>query len=187
MRGYRIDIWDAATARWQSLCRRNARYELGDTPVTIVDALPEEESIVRLAATRSRIHLERRRLVSARSARLVDGMEPGRSSAGPRHQPGRRVPEDRRSDGRRDAPRLEVHLSLHPGERVTAAAAVRPDRLGSVRARSIAGNSLAPQTSDFCGGSAAGARAAVLRYRTCRRADHHASAAGRNAWPSARR
>jgi hypothetical protein len=49
-RGYRFDVWDSATTRWQSLCRRMARYELSGGAV-IVEPAEEEETIVRLAAT----------------------------------------------------------------------------------------------------------------------------------------
>jgi hypothetical protein len=52
VRGYRVDIWDSASGMWQSLCRRTARYELDDGAV-VVDAIPEEEATIRLAATKS--------------------------------------------------------------------------------------------------------------------------------------
>ena len=52
MRGYRIDIWDSTTGDGRSLCRRTARYELNDGRV-VVEPSPEEESTVRLAATKS--------------------------------------------------------------------------------------------------------------------------------------
>ena len=51
VRGYRIDIWDANTSAWASLCRRTAHYELNDRAVVV--EVPEEESTVRLAATSS--------------------------------------------------------------------------------------------------------------------------------------
>ncbi len=51
LRGWRIDIWDAMSGRWQSLCRRTARYELAGGAV-VVTPLPEEEATVRMAGTR---------------------------------------------------------------------------------------------------------------------------------------
>ena len=59
IRGYHIDIWDSVTRRWQSLCRRTAHYVLGDAAVA-VDVVPEEESTVRLAATRSSAQFQTR-------------------------------------------------------------------------------------------------------------------------------
>lgn len=50
VRGFRIDIWDNTTGRWQSLCRRQAKYKVKGRPPIQVD---EEEGIVRLAATES--------------------------------------------------------------------------------------------------------------------------------------
>ena len=102
VRGYRIDIWDSTTGSWQSLCRRNARYELGDTPL-VVNVVPEEESTVRLAATKSSDPTSNAdSLVSARSTRVVDGLEPCRAAAGPRDQAGRQFRQDWRSDRSRD-------------------------------------------------------------------------------------
>ena len=126
VRGYRIDIWDSVTGRWQSLCRRNARYELGDTPL-VVNVLPEEESVVRLAATQvERSRLERRRLVSARSPRVVDRVESRRAPAGPCDQTRRQLPDDGRSDRSRNAAGPEVHIAFYAGEGFAAATAVRP-------------------------------------------------------------
>lgn len=51
VRGYRFDVWDSATTAWRSLCRRTARYDLDDG--IAVDAAPEEEATIRLAATKS--------------------------------------------------------------------------------------------------------------------------------------
>ncbi len=52
VRGYRVDIWDSASGKWQSLCRRTARYELDDGAV-VIEANPEEEATIRLGATKS--------------------------------------------------------------------------------------------------------------------------------------
>jgi hypothetical protein len=51
LRGFRIDIWDSATARWRSLCERSATYHLGDSAADI--KIDREETTVRLAATKS--------------------------------------------------------------------------------------------------------------------------------------
>ena len=86
IRGYRIDIWDSVSRRWQSLCRRTARYELGDGPVG-VDVAPEEESAVRLAATRSSDKtVQHRYPLPARGAGVVERLEPCRASAGTGHR-----------------------------------------------------------------------------------------------------
>ena len=53
LRGFRIDIWDATTGTWRSLCRREAAYTLGAGEVVVEPAAGEEEGIVRLAATSS--------------------------------------------------------------------------------------------------------------------------------------
>ncbi len=53
LRGFRIDVWDATSGRWRSLCRREAAYTLGEGEVVVVPAAGEEEGIVRLAATTS--------------------------------------------------------------------------------------------------------------------------------------
>lgn len=50
VRGFRIDIWDDRSKRWQSLCERSARYDISGLPAIAVD---KEEGIVRLAATQS--------------------------------------------------------------------------------------------------------------------------------------
>ncbi len=50
VRGFRIDIWDDHSRRWHSLCRRTAKYSVQGMADL---AIPEEEGIVRLGATRS--------------------------------------------------------------------------------------------------------------------------------------
>lgn len=51
VRGYRIDIWDDVSKRWHSLCQRKASYDI-DSGAVVID-VPEEEGMVRLAATTS--------------------------------------------------------------------------------------------------------------------------------------
>jgi hypothetical protein len=48
-RGYRIDVWDAATGGWHSLHRRDGVYHIGDNTV----ATEDEEGFIQLAATQA--------------------------------------------------------------------------------------------------------------------------------------
>src|SRR5262249_24399564 len=52
VQGYRFDVWDSTTSQWMSLCRRQARYELNEGAV-VIEPAAEEESTVRLAATKT--------------------------------------------------------------------------------------------------------------------------------------
>jgi len=49
IRGWRMDVWDRKTAKWQSLCERHATYTIGGG-VKVED---DSEGIVRLAATKA--------------------------------------------------------------------------------------------------------------------------------------
>ena len=51
IRGYHVDIFDADTGKWQSLCRRDGRIDL----LNVIDTVPvnDEEGAVRLAATQA--------------------------------------------------------------------------------------------------------------------------------------
>ncbi|MBA1242426.1 hypothetical protein [Pseudomonas japonica] len=88
VRGYRIDIWDASKDRWESLCRRLARYSLNDGAL-IVEPDGEEEGTVRLAATTSPDPVSNPKVISLHEA-LVTWT--GWSLAAP--PPGRNIQPD---------------------------------------------------------------------------------------------
>lgn len=50
VRGYRIDVWDAVTAQWHSLHRRNGRYQVGQAPEFKTE---DEEGFIQIAATQA--------------------------------------------------------------------------------------------------------------------------------------
>ena len=149
IRGYRIDIWDSVSRRWQSLCRRTARYELGDALVA-VDVAPEEESAVRLAATRSSDKTSNTDILYLHEA-LVSWS--GWSLAA--RPPGRAIAADDTVDKSRDQNEAEAP----PGIKFKSSFApvkgslprLRFGRAYWIRARAvdIAGNSLVPQANDF--------------------------------------
>ena len=149
VRGYRIDIWDSTTGRWQSLCRRNAHYELGDTPL-VVNVLPEEESVVRLAATKSSDPTSNADVLYLHEA-LVSWTG---WSLGAR-PPGRSIKTDDSFQTTGDQTEAETPPGLKFASRFTPVKGSLPRlRFGRsywIRARAVdlAGNSLAPQTKDF--------------------------------------
>ena len=126
VRGYRIDIWDSVAGRWHSLCRRTARYELGALPVA-VDALPEEESTVRLAATRSSDETANTDILYLHEA-LVSwtGWSLAAPPAGTRDRYRRRQGrQDARRQRCRSAARDRIQVVVRAGQGIAAAAAVR--------------------------------------------------------------
>lgn len=149
VRGYRIDIWDSMTGRWRSLCRRNARYELSDGLV-VVEPTAEEESTVRLAATRSSDKSSNPDLLYLHEA-LVSWT--GWSLAAP--PPGRSVQPDDSVDKTHIQSEAEVPPGLKFVSRFSPVKGSLPRlRYGRsywIRARSVdlAGNSLDPQDDDF--------------------------------------
>jgi hypothetical protein len=150
VRGYRIDIWDSVAGRWHSLCRRTARYELGTLPV-VVNATTEEESTVRLAATRSSDETANADILYLHEA-LVSWT--GWSLAA--RPPGRAIGiVDDKVDKTRDdsdaetPPGIEFKSSFAPVK--GSLPRLRFGRSYWIRARAVdlAGNSLAPQALDF--------------------------------------
>lgn len=164
IRGYRIDIWDSVTLRWQSLCRRTAHYVLGDAAVA-VDVAPEEESTVRLAATRSSDDTTNKDILYLHEA-LVSWS--GWSLAA--RPPGRAIRIDDTVDKSRDDSEAEAP----PGIKFKSSFApvkgslprLRFGRAYWIRARAvdIAGNSLAPQANDFSNEQPALHARPYLRY-----------------------
>ena len=166
VRGYRIDIWDSITGKWQSLCRRTARYELEDGAV-VVEAVPEEESdgspgcdkVARIPTSNAEA------AISARSARLVDRLEPGRTAPRPRGQ----MPNDT-VDTTPAQTEAEVPPGLKFKSRFKAVKGSLPRlRFGRtywIRARAVdlAGNSLEPQTRTSDPRQPTDATRAYLRY-----------------------
>lgn len=150
VRGYRIDIWDSVAARWHSLCRRTARYEVGAAPV-VVDVAPEEESTVRLAATRSIDDATNKDILYLHEALVA---WTGWSLAA--RPPGRAIGiEDDKVDKTRDdsdaqaPPGIPFKSSFAPVK--GSLPRLRFGRSYWIRARAVdlAGNSLAPQADDF--------------------------------------
>ena len=164
VRGYRIDIWDSTTGRWQSLCRRNARYELGDTPL-VVNVVPEEESVVRLAATKSSDPVSNADVLYLHEA-LVSWTG---WSLGAR-PPGRAIKPDDSVQKTGDQTEAETPPGLKFTSRFTPVKGSLPRlRFGRsywIRARAVdlAGNSLAPQTKDFAAEAPVTHAQPYLRY-----------------------
>ena len=149
VRGYRIDIWDATTAAWASLCRRTAHYELNGGAV-VVEPMPEEESTVRLATTTSPDPTSNTNIVSLHEALVTWS---GWSLAAP--PPGRTI----RPDDSVDTAPTQSEAEVPPGINFTSRfkpvqfslPRLRFGRSYWIRARAVdlAGNSLDPQPSDF--------------------------------------
>jgi hypothetical protein len=148
VRGYRIDIWDSLTGKWRSLCRRTARYDLDDGAVVI--AVPEEESIVRLAATKSAADTGNAGVIHLHEA-MVSWT--GWSLAAP--PPGRAILPDDTVDTAPTQTEAQVPPGLKFATRFQAVKGSLPrlrfGRSYAVRARAVdlAGNSLEPQTGTF--------------------------------------
>ncbi len=148
VRGYRIDVWDATTGKWQSLCRRSARYELDGG--VVVQPEPEEESIVRLGATRSSDPASNPDLLQLHES-LVSWA--GWSLAAP--TPGRAIQPDDSVDKSQPESEAEIPPGIHfkssfrPVPR--SLPRLRFGRAYAMRARAVdlAGNSLHPQIEDF--------------------------------------
>ena len=149
VRGFRYDIWDATTAVWRSLCRRTARYDVGEADVVVEPSAGEEESTVRLAATKSADDSTNQDLVWLHEAVVA---WTGWSLAAP--PPGRSIrPDD--GVGAEAQTEAEVPPGLHFSSRFGAVPGSLPRlRFGRrywIRARAVdlAGNSLAPSENDL--------------------------------------
>jgi hypothetical protein len=154
VRGFRIDIWDGTTGEWRSLCRRIAHYDLNAGQV-IVD-VPEEEGIVRLAATKSSDESSNPDLLWLHEA-LTSWS--GWSLCAP--LPGKTIRHHRDGDKEKDHQDevAEPEAEVPPGLRLATAFTVLPGSLPRlrygraywIRARAVdlAGNSLAPGPKDF--------------------------------------
>lgn len=149
VRGYRIDIWDSMTGKWRSLCRRTARYELGDGAV-IVNADPEEEGTVRLGATRSADPSSNANVLYLHEA-LVSWTGWSLAAA----PPGRAVMPDDTVDTSGTQAEAEALPDLKFSSRFKpvkfSLPRLRFGRAYQMRARAVdlAGNSLDPQTGAF--------------------------------------
>lgn len=164
VRGYRIDIWDSVTRRWHSLCRRNARYALDDGTITI-NVAPEEETTVRLAATRSSDAASNADLLYLHEA-LVSWT--GWSLAA--RAPGRAIGVDDNIDKTRDDSDAEVPPGLKFRSSFTPVKGSLPRlRFGRsywIRARAVdlAGNSLPPTEKDYANEQPSAHAQPYLRY-----------------------
>ena len=149
IRGYRFDIWDSLSGRWRSLCRRTAHYELNDGAVT-VDAVPEEECTVRLAATKSSDETSNADVRFLHEA-LVSWT--GWSLAAP--PPGRSIKPDDSFDETSNQTEAQVPPGLKFTSRFAAVKGSLPrlryGRMYWIRARAVdlAGNSPDPSSGDI--------------------------------------
>jgi hypothetical protein len=149
LRGWRIDIWDAATGKWQSLCRRHARYLLAGGTL-VVSPPGEEEATVRMAAT-----LPADRAAMPDTLRLHETAVAwtGWSLAAP--PPGRAIDTADRITTSTTQSAAEVPPGIDFSSEFRAVPGSLPRlRYGRsywIRARAVdlAGHSLAPQTVDF--------------------------------------
>ncbi len=161
IRGYRIDIWDDKTREWHSLCLREAIYDIASGAV-IVD-VPSEEGTVRLAATTSRDQTSNPDIIWLHETLVswagwsLCAPPPGRTihhraSAPDPDDPSSEivVHEDPVGDSEAEVPpglRLQSSFKALPG----TLPRLRYGRSYRLRARAVdlAGNSLAPQLTDF--------------------------------------
>lgn len=143
VRGFRIDIWDDRSKRWQSLCERSASYDISGLPPILVD---REEGIVRMAATQSADKASNPDIIWLHEALMS---WTGWSLCAP--MPGRAVdPQDNVADAATEVP---AGIPLKSEFKVLAESLPRL-RLGRryrVRARSVdlAANSLPPVAKDL--------------------------------------
>ena len=143
VRGFRIDIWDDRSKRWQSLCERSAHYDISGLPPVEVD---REEGIVRLAATQSADKASNPDIVWLHEALMS---WTGWSLCAP--MPGRTVdPQDQVADAVTEVPDgvpLKTEFRVLPG----SLPRLRLGRRYRVRARSVdlAANSLPPGEKDL--------------------------------------
>jgi hypothetical protein len=148
VRGFRIDVWDRTTARWRSLCRRQAVYDLGAGQVVL--NIPDEETTVRLAATHSSDPSSNAKVLYLHEA-LVSWT--GWSLAAP--QPGRAVLPDDSVDTNTAQTDAVIPPGLHLKTTFTAVKGSLPRlRFGRqywMRGRvvDLAGNSLPPLEQDY--------------------------------------
>jgi hypothetical protein len=164
LRGYRFDIWDSTTGAWASLCRRTAQYAIGDRPV-LVDATPEEESTLRLAATTSADPTSNANIVSLHEAMLTWN---GWSLGAP--PPGRNILPDGTVDTSQDQSEAAVPPGLMFKSLFQPVKGSLPRlRFGRkywLRARAVdlAGNSLGFRATDFGVENAAANAIPFLRF-----------------------
>ena len=164
LRGYRFDVWDSTTSAWASLCRRTARYTIGDPPV-VVEATPEEESTLRLAATKSADPTSNANTVALHEALMTWH---GWSLAAP--PPGRNIPPDGTVDTSQDQSQAEAPPGLNFTSVFQAVTGSLPRlRFGRkywLRARAVdlAGNSLDFRSTDFGSENAATNAVPFLRF-----------------------
>ena len=162
LRGYRFDIWDGHTGEWRSLCRRSAHYDLGGGVVVTV---PEEETTVRLGATKSSDPTTNADLLYLHESVMNWG---GWSLAAP--QPGRSI----RPDDTVDTSQPQSEAVAPPGVNFRSTFRATPGSLPrlrfgrryAVRARAVdlAGNSLPSQPGDFGPEKPEDRAAPYLRY-----------------------
>jgi hypothetical protein len=142
VRGYRIDIWDRQTNQWQSLCRRKSNYVFDGMEVEV----PDEEGMVRLAATKSADPASNPDVVYLHEA-LVSWT--GWSLCAP--PPGKAIDkDDKPADAQAEVP-PGIHMQVKFKAVDKSLPRLRYGRQYWIRARAadLAGNSLPPRRDDF--------------------------------------
>lgn len=168
VRGYRLDVWDAATGVWRSLCRRLAEYRVDQGAILVTPKAGEEEATVQLAATRSPDPTYNANILSLHEALVawtgwsLGAQPPGRGvgddiNTGPDGKP-------RFTDGAEPVAGLDLQSRFRavPG----SLPRLRYGRRYALRARAVdlAGNSLPPVEGDFGPEAPAATAGPFLRY-----------------------
>jgi hypothetical protein len=162
-RGYRIDVWDDVSGAWHSLCRRTALFEL-EGGIT-VESAPEEETTLRLAATRSPDPSANADVIYLHEVMMS---WTGWSLAAP--PPGRAVRPDDGVDESTPQTEAETLPGISFKSRFRAVPGSLPrlrfGRRYAVRARGVdlAGNALSFRETDFAGEDPESAAVPYLRF-----------------------
>ena len=159
MRGFRIDVWDRATAVWRSLCLRSEHYQFEDLAQPI--NVESDEGIVRLAATKSADYTSNQDVVSLHEAVVA---WTGWSLCVP--PPGKTIDKnDEPANSETEVP-SGIRMRSQFQTLKSSLPRLRFGREYWLRARAVdlAGNSLAPQEKDFGGEDPVNNATAFLRY-----------------------
>lgn len=160
VRGYYLDVWDDHAKQWRSLCQRIGTYHFVRTGETVK---LQDEGIIQVGATQSPDYPDN---ATADQIYLHETMFDWRGWSLVAPRPGKTIdPEDQVASIPNTPPKdlgLEVNFTTPKG----ALPRLRLGRKYKMRARlvDLAGNSLAPTTSDIGGGSITTATERYLRF-----------------------